>query len=193
MDAKSFILGVACGAFVVAAAGWLLDGNNENKVTNVRGPALDSAVIPTAESPDSTVPINQQTPESTNQIAPEPLIANDSNTDSVSRWPENPRERFAAEPKDESWAYYMEQALLQYLGSHSSIAQFDISSIDCRTTKCQIEVVGYDESTVPVWQQVMYDIRQQPWSEFSQYGTSFGTVDGRLVIVGTLHKVSEEN
>jgi len=193
MDTKSFILGVACGAFVVAAAGWLLDGNNENKVTNVQRPALDSAVIPAAESLDSTVPISQQTPEPTNQIAPEPLIANDSNTNSTSPWPENLRERLMAEPKDESWAYYMEQTLLQYLGSHSSIAQFDISSIECRTIKCQIEVVGYDQSTAPVWQQIMYDIRQQPWSEFGQYGTSSGTVDGRLVIVGTFHKVSAEN
>ena len=193
MDAKSFILGVACGVFVFAAAGWLLDDNNENKVTNVREAATDSAVSPTAEPPDSTVPINQQTPEPTNQIAPEPLIAHNSNSDSVSHWPENLRERLAVEPKDESWAYYMEQALLHYLGSHSSAAQFDISSIECRSTTCQIEVIGYDESTGPVWQQVMYDIRQQPWSEFGQYGTSWGMIDERFVIVATLHKVPEEN
>ncbi len=120
---------------------------------------------------------------------PQPSI--DITNDPVLPWPENQRAKLALEAKDDSWAYYMEQTLLQFLAAHPSIDQFDISSVECRTTKCQIEVFGFDESTVPVWYQVMYDIRQQPWSEFGQTGTGSGNVDGRLLIVGTLHRKTE--
>lgn len=194
MDTKSFVFGAACGAILAAAAGWLLSGNDENEVTANRGQEeVDSTIIQNAEPPGSTIPINQDTSKAAIQNTAEPPIADSIKTDSVSRWPANLREAFEAEPKDGSWAYYMEQAMLQYLSSHSSMAQFDISIIECRTTKCQIEVIGYDESTVPVWQQVMYDIRQQPWSEFDMYATSSGMIDGRLIIVGTLHRVQESN
>jgi hypothetical protein len=120
---------------------------------------------------------------------PRPLTEN--NVDPVAPWPENQRAELQSEPKDESWAYYMEQTLRQFLGAHPSIVQFDISYIECRTTKCQIEVFGFDESTAPVWQQVMYDISQQPWSEFGQTAIASGNVDGRLAIVSTLHRKSE--
>ena len=193
MNTKSFVFGAACGAIVATAAGWLLSGNDENEVTANRGQEVHSTIIQNAEPPGTTIPINQDASKAVIQNTAEPPIADSIKTDSVSRWPANLREAFEAEPKDGSWAYYMEQAMLQYLSSHASIGQFDISIIECRTTKCQIEVIGYDESTVPVWQQVMYDIRQQPWSEFDMYATSSGMIDGRLMIVGTLHRVQESN
>lgn len=193
MDAKSFIVGTAGGAFIVAAAGWLLGSNNVSEVNSNRGLEIKPAIIPDANPPDSVIPgIQEPQIAATQDTTEQPTIEN-SSADSVSQWPANLREDLEAEQKDDGWAYYMEQTLLQYLGSHSSIAQFDISRIECRTTKCQIEVIGYDESTVPVWQQVMYDIRHQPWSEFGQYGSSHGTVDDRLIIVGTLHKLREDD
>jgi hypothetical protein len=57
---------------------------------------------------------------------------------------------------------------------------------------CQLEVVGYDSSTEPVWRQVMYDIRHQPWSEFAHYGTSSGNVDGNFVLLGTFYRARKE-
>jgi hypothetical protein len=87
----------------------------------------------------------------------------------------------------------VEQATPRYLGSHSAIAQFDVSNIECGTTRCQIEVIGYDESTVPVWQQGMYDIQQQPWSECGQRGYSSGMIDRHLMIVETLHRVQDQD
>lgn len=110
--------------------------------------------------------------------------------DATVPWPAGLWADIDREPKDDAWAYYMEQALLHYLAAHPSISQFDISAIECRTTRCLIEVTGYDESTVPVWQQVMYDISQQPWSQFGQQGMSSGIVEGRVTIVGTLTRAT---
>ena len=201
MDARSFILGVACGAFLVVAAGWWLEGSDGSEFDTSRGQGINPAIIPYAGPSGSTTPRVQDTPRATTQETPrattqettEQPSTERSSAASASRWPSSLIADLEAEPKDDSWAYYMEQTMLQYLSSHSSIPKFDISRIECRTTKCQIEVIGYDESTVPVWTQVMYDIRQQPWSEFGEYGSSVGTVDGRLVIIGTFHRVQDNH
>jgi hypothetical protein len=192
MDSKSFMLGVICGAFVGATAGWLLGDSDKKEATTRQEPVANTAGISEVESVDLTTPNVQHTPKTADRDKLELPSESVADVDSVAPWPANLKEQLEAEPKDDSWAYYMEQTLLQYLSGHSSIAQFDISRIDCRTTQCLIEVIGYDESTVPVWQQVMYDIRQQPWSEFGQTGTSFGVINGRLTIVATLHRVTED-
>jgi len=194
MDSKSFVIGVICGAIVGVTATWLLGDNNEKEVTSSTEPEANSPIIPHVKSVDPTTRNNyQEVPTAADQATPEPLTASESRVELALPWPANLRKELELEPKDDSWAYYMEQTLLQFLSEHSSIAQFDISSIECRTTKCVIEVIGYDESTVPVWHQVMYDIRQQPWNEFGQYGISSGIVDGRLTIVGTLQRVTKED
>lgn len=191
MDSRSFTIGLVCGLVVGALAVWLIGSSSGDEVL----PDAEQAVDATSASEIVTVaplfvPKPQERPSGNNPEASESQSSAETNVDPVASWPENRRAELQSEPKDDSWAYYMEQTLLQYLSAHPSIDQFDISYIECRTTKCQIEVFGFDESTVPVWQQVMYDIRQQPWSEFGQYGSSSGNVDGRLAIVGTLHRES---
>lgn len=96
---------------------------------------------------------------------------------------------FAAEAKDDGWAYYMELAIGQFLASHSMIAQFDLSYIECRTTRCQVGVVGYDESTGASWQRILYDMRQAPWYEFGPIGTASGLEDDGYAIVTDLRRI----
>lgn len=193
MDSRSFIVGVACGVLVAVAAGWLLANIDEKEV------AAKAEPEPVAASDSNLKPVESTAPNASKAKAtvdapgaPETPTTNENRVESALPWPANQWQKLELEPQDNSWAYYMEQTLLQFLGSHPSTAQFDISRIECRTTKCQLEVVGYDESTVPVWQQVMYDIRQQPWSEFGQYGTSSGNVDGSLILIGTLWRQPEQ-
>jgi len=193
MDSRSFIAGVACGALVAVAAGWFLAGEDEKEVFAEPPPEG------LADSVSSLKPVESTTPSAgkakaivDDPSASETGTTNETRAESAAPWPANQWEKLELEPKDDSWAYYMEQALLQFLGSHPSMSQFDISRIECRMTKCQLEVVGFDESSVPAWQQVIYDIRQQPWSEFGQYATSSGNVDGRLIVIGTLWRQPEQ-
>lgn len=193
MDAKSFVIGVACGACAVVAAGWLFGKGDQQTVSVDRGQDSTSIVSLVEKPRTSTVESNRGTPEIALQQADELPAPESKSTKTEAPWPSKLRAVLAEEPKDDSWAYYMEQTLLQYLSSHPSIAQFDISYIECRTTVCQIEVIGFNESTVPVWGQVTHDIQQQPWSEFGQNGTSSGTVEDRLVYVSYFHRVVESN
>lgn len=192
MDSRSFILGVACGALVAVAAGWILARGGDEE-TIARTTAESDASDVNVKRVEETAPDASTAKATVNRLsAPETPTTNEQSIEGTVAWPENQWQKLELEPKDTSWAYYMEQTLLQFLGRHPSTAQFDISRIECRTTKCQLEVVGYDESTEPVWQQVIYDIRQQPWSEFVQYGTSSGHVDGNLILIGTLSRRSGE-
>lgn len=192
MDLRSLTIGLVCGAFIGALAVWLIGGNGGAEVilrteseAEARSIPQAVTVLPTGAQEFEGLPSESKSAESHPQSSIEIRV------DPVSPWPEYIRAELESETKDDSWAYYMEQTLLQFLGAHSAIDQFDISRIECRTTQCQIEVFGFDESTVPVWHQVMYEIRQQSWSEFDQYGTSSGDIDGRLAIVSTLHRKVE--
>jgi hypothetical protein len=193
MDSRSFIFGAACGAILGVGAAWLLGNDAETEVTSEAKPEPVAASVSNLKRDESSAPKDSKAGARTaNPDAPETLTRNESRVDDPVPWPGNQWQELELEPKDDSWGYYMEQTLLQFLGGHPSIAQFDISRIECRTTKCQVEIIGYDESTAPVWEQVMYDIRQQPWSEFGQYGSSSGNIDGNFVIVGTLLRVPRQ-
>lgn len=193
MDSRSFTYGLVCGAVVGALGVWMATGGRVEDGADAQletNKAIDISVGPGTLpiAPEPQRPTNE-TPSQGSTLEPSP----EAPSQQIPRWPDNVRAEFYQEPKDESWAYYMEQTLLQFLGGHRLIGQFDILSLECRTTRCQVEVAGFDASTVPVWQQVMYDVRQQPWSEFGQSGSSSGNVDGRLVIVSTFHRLVEED
>ncbi|MGH8222641.1 MAG: hypothetical protein ACREQZ_06680 [Woeseiaceae bacterium] len=194
MDSRSFIVGVACGALVGVAAGWILVSSEDEVVAVKAEPEPIGAPVPNLKPAESTAPKQSKREATVSEYgAPETSTAGGNAVDGPVPWPANQWQELELEPKDGSWAYYMEQTLLQFLGSHPSTAQFDVSRIECRTTMCQLEVVGYDASTEPVWQQVMYDIRQQPWSDFGKYGTSSGNVDGSLVLLGTLWRLPKQD
>ena len=88
-----------------------------------------------------------------------------------------------AEPKDDNWSYFMEQSLMLFVSQHRNSELFSIFNIECRTTLCEIQVIGYNESTSPDWQRILFDLHQQPWYDFGQVGTSNSEYQGQLAIV----------
>jgi hypothetical protein len=96
------------------------------------------------------------------------------------------------EPEDAGWSYFMEQALSQFLSQHPNAGLFNIFNIECRTTICEIQALGYNDSTAPDWSRIMYDLQQQPWYDFGQVGTSQNDYQGQLAIVTHLRRTSGE-
>lgn len=127
------------------------------------------------------------TRQSIDELATEPVS---TQMDSVqfSRWPGDQDSVIAAEPKDDSWAHHTELAILDFLSNRPNSTHFDILYVECRTTFCQIRVSGFDESTRPEWQQIVYDLRQQSWFDFNQQGNSSGWINGQFIIVQNLEK-----
>lgn len=101
-------------------------------------------------------------------------------------------EELEAQPEDDSWSYFMEQALAEFIGGHPNADKFVIFNIECRTTLCEIQAVGYDGSTSPDWSRILYDLRSQPWQDFEQVGSSSTSYQGQLAIVTHLRRRNSE-
>ena len=101
---------------------------------------------------------------------------------------EQRRAELDAEPRDDSWAYYMEETLTQFLARHPGIVEFDVSYVECRTSYCQLQVIGFDASTEPTWSRIMYDLRQALPEQTAAWGTSSYDLEGRHAIVTTLSR-----
>ena len=211
MEIRSFLVGAASGALAFAAVSWILDVDQEKGL----GETPSSEAVPTSapyvELPvakkdltaDSSPPMkstDRVTSSKQSEVRQSPTTETHDKAFADGDVPGRDSSLLAdrgaeleVEPKDDDWAYYMEQAILQFLTNHPAMAQFDISYIDCRTTKCTIQVIGYDESTGPTWQRILYDMRQQPWREFDQWGTSTDINDGRPVITTGLRRQQSKN
>lgn len=200
MNMKSFSIGAVSGALAVAAIVWFLVDTGESH--DVRSPAAQAESGP-ADVASLAELAEQTTRQATLQAQPvdghsvegesaEPASSEAEVTITEGRsefrrpWPEGAYDQIMQERKDESWAYYMEQAMLQFLAGHPSTAEFEITYIECRTTQCQLRVAGYAEGTGPTWSRIMYEMSEEPWYEFGQRGTSSGTREGEFVIIENL-------
>lgn len=121
------------------------------------GPERREGAMPNAPEP------LERTASGENGSAINPSISEENN-EAVARdteWAlEQRRAELDAEARDDSWAYYMEETLTQYLARHPGIVEFDVSYVECRTSFCQLQVIGFDASTEPTWSRIMYDLRQ---------------------------------
>ena len=101
------------------------------------------------------------------------------------------RDILESEAKDDGWSYFMEQTLQMFIASHSDADKFSIFHIECRTSMCEIQAIGFDESTSPDWSRVLFDMSLQPWYEFGQVGTFAENYQGQLALVTRLTRMRE--
>lgn len=75
--------------------------------------------------------------------------------------------RYENDEREASWATYMEGQLAAYFAQKPSLAQFQISLIDCRTSVCSIHALGYGTDALTQWNAATADLVSQPWFEFN--------------------------
>lgn len=76
------------------------------------------------------------------------------------------QERYESDKREESWATYMEGQLANYFAQKPELAQFNFSLIDCRTSICEIHVLGYGPDALMLWNVGTADIVTQTWHDF---------------------------
>jgi hypothetical protein len=103
-------------------------------------------------------------------------------------WADKAKAKLMEEPEDTAWAPYMEQNISMFLSRHPAAGEFEIAYIDCRTSRCQVKAIGFDESTGPTWNRIVFEMTREPWATIGETGSSFGMLDGRFVIVQDLHR-----
>jgi len=74
--------------------------------------------------------------------------------------------RYESDEREESWATYMEGQLAAYFAQKPELAQFNFSLIDCRTSICEIHVLGYGPEALTLWNIGTADIVTQTWHDF---------------------------
>lgn len=105
------------------------------------------------------------------------------------RYGDTPSKRHAAleaEPRENGWAPFIEQAVQQYLATHPKIAAFDVLGVVCRSATCEIQVLGFGEGAGPEWSSILFDMRVQPWFEFEESASWSSSVEGGLALVSFL-------
>jgi len=121
--------------------------------------------------------------------AHENFIRNQYTTDDSTGERRNVREILESEPTDESWSYFMEQTLQMFIANHAEASKFSVFHIESRTTMCEIQAIGFDESTASDWSRILYDTSLQPWYEFDQVGTFQNGFEGQLAILTRLTRL----
>ena len=74
----------------------------------------------------------------------------------------------AAEPKDLSWAYATEPRLHRYIAADPRAVAFEVSSIDCRTTYCEIKAIGLTDESTDLFRKIIREMVVQEQFEFTQ-------------------------
>ncbi len=82
-------------------------------------------------------------------------------------------EQLEAEAEELSWSTYMEAQLAGYLSQKLALSELSIPLIECRTSMCEVQVIGYGDSPMQSWMNATGDMRAQPWYEFAD--VSIGT------------------
>lgn len=96
------------------------------------------------------------------------------------------------ESTDYEWAYFTEQAISQFIASHAKAGMFTVYSVICRSTICEIQVVGFDESTGSSWSEILYDMKSEPWYVFGGVGTSAADYEGQWAMVTHMKRLPQE-
>jgi hypothetical protein len=98
--------------------------------------------------------------------------------------------QLSSESKDANWAPDLEQSIRQALTVGNASAEFEILSVECRATLCEVLAFGNLPSSGQRWNQVWDDIQTQSWyAGFRGNTTSSFVQNGRYTIVTILQRV----
>lgn len=122
---------------------------------------LRSGLAVTADQPQRDQPIAAVTdePEIPVTQSHEPLLRSSHDGRTLGEW----HEKLEREAEDMGWSYEKEQRLSEFFAPPHGIA-FDVRSIECRKTMCEIQAFALG----PMQQNtVTQDLQAEPWYDFS--------------------------
>jgi len=187
MDFKSIVAGAILGAGVCGAIWWLTERTPKAvappaETAAPTPPAVQSQAIDAQHDPDalaqSPPPIAAGPGSDTSADVLDTEIST-SNAARAKRWNEE---------RDLAWAYGAEQAIRQYLATHKAASSFEIVQVECRTSFCEVEAIGYADEAWSWWIQIGQDVVSQPWSEFESSASSGGSREGRPMFIATFFR-----
>jgi hypothetical protein len=86
------------------------------------------------------------------------------------------------ELRDDSWSYYMEQTLGNYLGVRAPQVGVEIINVACRSTACEIQAFDAGEMS-PGIARLMSAATKEPWWEFTSMDARSATHESRGIAI----------
>ena len=97
--------------------------------------------------------------------------------------------RLLAEPKDATWGPSTEDMIRRDLSAANDTGEFDIPTIECRETLCEVLAFGNAPTSPMKWSRAMGELRK-PWEAagLMNQSSSISGANGRYVIVTILDR-----
>lgn len=98
---------------------------------------------------------------------------------------------FESEPRDASWADFVEPRLRFYLAGQQGSSNFNVTSLQCRSSMCEVLAVNRSsqgtENDTDRWQSIIFSMKRERWfaeAQIQEPMMEFGIVDnGRVAIL----------
>jgi hypothetical protein len=130
---------------------------------------------PAPAAPTAVVPVKLST-EHAAMVAPPPADAKPLTLSDL-------HAQLLGEPKDVAWATTMEQNFRQFLAAGNQSGEFDVPTVECRQSVCEVMAFGNQPGSIERWNQLWREAGKQPWmGEFGSHVSSHMTVNDRHII-----------
>jgi hypothetical protein len=97
--------------------------------------------------------------------------------------------KIATEPRDDAWALEVQTHWRNFLAQHAPLPDFDIVSVECRRTLCELAAFGNAPGTDKRWNQALQMAKQETWAQqFTNTSTHMNEQNGRAVILTILER-----
>lgn len=97
--------------------------------------------------------------------------------------------QFVSQSKDPNWSFETEQSIRKALTTNENPAEFDILSVDCRRSLCEVLAFGNLPTSGEKWNGLWDGIAKEPWyAEFKGNTTSSFVQNNRYTIVTIIQR-----
>lgn len=98
-------------------------------------------------------------------------------------------QKIAAEPRDDSWALEVQMHWRNFLAQHTPSPDFDVVSVECRRTLCELAAFGNTPGADKRWDQALQTAKQEAWAQqFTNTNTHITEQNGRAVMLTILER-----
>lgn len=98
-------------------------------------------------------------------------------------------QKIAAEPRDDGWALEVQMHWRNFLAQHAPSPDFDVVSVECRRTLCELAAFGNTPAADKRWDQALQTAKQEAWAQqFMNTNTHITEQNGRAVMLTILER-----
>lgn len=138
-------------------------------------------------TPNSSASPMESPPDNSRDVVADAIPLHDALRETLAKQPDGHRSlqlhsALEGELRDDSWSYYMEQTLSNYLGVRAPQVGVEIINVACRSTACEIQAFDAGDMS-PGIARLMSAATKEPWWEFTSMDARSATHENRGIAI----------